>query len=295
MWNIPVLLLASSLALAASPRFHAEPYAGSTWVGDGGLSRDSLLLQAEGIAAGRDGSVYISDAQTHRIRRITPAGTIETIAGTGVSGLSGDGGPAIEAQLSAPYGLALDASSNLFIADLGNRRIRRIATNGTISTVATGFTSPRNVAVDLAGNLYVADFDASRVYRVTPAGSTSVLIGPDTLDHPAGLAVDRAGALYIGDTGHHTVWKWQNGSLSPAAAALSPTGLAFDALNRLLIADPGGAAGTLVARDVATAPNGTIFTTDGRLVRRILTGLTTVIAGRGDSARGIPAPPSRPA
>lgn len=280
-----LFLLVATLALAG-PRYSVEPFAGSDWVGDGGPSRDSLLLQASGLATDSLGNLYISDAQTHRVRRINAAGIIETVAGTGVSGLSGDGGPATRAQLSAPYGLATDDQGNLYIADLGNRRVRRVGRDGVITTIASGLVSPRNLALDSAGNLYISDFDASRVYQFPLAGIPALIAGPERVDHPAGIAVDRAGALYIGDTGHHTVWKWQAGTFAKTATATSPTGLAFDAAGNLLIADPGGASGTLIALDVAATPTGVVYTTDGRLVRRSAASITTVIAGRGDPARG---------
>ncbi len=230
-----------SLALAASVGY-AAPYsarviAGSGWIGDNGPSRDSLIFQAEGLAADRDGNLYIADAQANRVRQITPAGVIRTIAGTGVAGYSGDGGPATAAQLSAPYGLAVDNAGNLFIADLGNRRIRRVARDGTISTVApeTVFRAPRNVAVDGAGVLYVSDFESGSVYRI----GTSVAVVA-LLKFPAGLALDRSGTLYIGETGTHLVRKLENGVVRTVATVQTPTGLAFDAQGTLHVADAAG-------------------------------------------------------
>lgn len=285
MRNIAVFLLAP-LLLLAGPRYQVEPFAGSNWIGDGGPAREALLFQSEGIAADRDGNVYLSDAQAHRVRRIRPNGMIETVAGTGSSGLAGDGGPATDAQLSAPYGLAIDSGGNLYIADLGNRRVRLVTRDGLITTVASGFQAPRNVAIDVVGNLYVSDFNASRVARISPSGQITTLADANTIDHPAGLTVDRGGAVYIGDTGNRAIWKWQSGFLAKHAVAQTPTGLAVDASGKLWIADPGGAAGTLLARDVTVAPNGTLYTTDGRLIRRSFAGTTLVIAGLGDPARG---------
>ena len=142
--------------------------AGSDWVGDNGLATQALLFQAEGLATDAAGNLYIAEAQGHRVRQVSPSGVIRTIAGTGQAGFSGDGGPAAAAQLNAPYGLVCDNRGNLYIADLGNARVRRVARDGTIATVAsTPLISPRNLAIDLGGNLYISDFDGQRVYRIT--------------------------------------------------------------------------------------------------------------------------------
>jgi uncharacterized protein (TIGR03437 family) len=275
-----LLALLAWFPLAAAPRFDVQPFAGSAWVGDGGIARDSLLLQAEGLAADRDGNLYVADAQTHRVRRITPAGLIDTIAGTGVAGFSGDGGPAREARLNAPYGLAVDAAGNLYIADLGNHRVRRVARDGTITTVSAAFETPRNLALDAAGRLYVSDFTRHCVYRLGPGGAEIAASAP--LRFPAGLAIGPDGALYVGDTGNRLVRRLANGVWSSVAEALAPTGLAFDSSGRLHIAD----IATNGARDLAFGPGNVLYTTDGRLVRRITSTSTVVIAGRGDPARG---------
>ena len=291
------MLLASSMAYAAPPIYQVRALAGSDWIGDGGAARDSLLFQAEGLAADRDGNLYIADAQSHRVRQITPAGVISTFAGTGAAGFSGDGGPASEARLSSPYGLAVDPVGNLYIADLGNRRVRRVARDGRISTIAAEvpFRAPRNVAADLAGNLYVSDFESGSVYRISTTGTTSVVA---LLKFPAGLAVDRNGSLYVGETGTHSVRKLVNGAVQSIATVQTPTGLAFDTLGTLYVADASGGGifripltGTaaplvIAARDVAAGTGGVLYSTDGRLVRRIVSTGNTVIAGRGDTAHG---------
>lgn len=104
--------------------------------GDGGPATAAQLDDPSGIAIGPDGSLYISDTNNQRIRRVAPGGTISTVAGTGTGGFSGDGGQAVNAALNGPAALAIDASGNLYIADQGNGRIRMISTTGIITTVA---------------------------------------------------------------------------------------------------------------------------------------------------------------
>jgi glucose/arabinose dehydrogenase len=104
--------------------------------GDGGLATAAQLNQPHGVAVGPDGSLYIADSNTFRIRRVAPDGTITTVAGTGVFGFSGEGGPATAAQLNTPYGVAVGPDGSLYIADSNNFRIRRVAPDGTITTVA---------------------------------------------------------------------------------------------------------------------------------------------------------------
>lgn len=260
--------------LCATALFGAGSYtistiAGSDWVGDGGPAIGAILLQSEGVAADNAGNVYIADASDHRVRRVAKNGTIETVAGTGVFGFSGDGGPAIQAQLNSPYGLSLDAQGNLYIADLGNARIRRVALDGTITTIAGGgavpaggandgspatmvaLSAPRNLAFDGSGNLYISDFNGERVYLLTPNGSLTTFVGtgavgsagdngPATvaqLNHPAGLAFDAQGSLYIADSGNHLVRRVTQGAITSYARASTPAGLTFDGIGNLYIAD----------------------------------------------------------
>jgi uncharacterized protein (TIGR03437 family) len=234
------------------------------------------LQQPEGIAFDGLGSVYVADAGENRVRKIAPDGTIKTLAGSGQAGFSGDGGPAISARLNHPYGIALDLTGNLYIADLGNARVRMIDTAGNISTVAGGGTSaisgspgpaataaqlsaPRNVAIDIPGNLYISDFNAQQIYRVTPAGVISVFAGTGTagyagdggdatmaqIAYPAGLTTDAFGNLYIADSGNNCVRRVWYGAISTIAVNVpSPTGVAVDALGHIYAASSSTTSGT---------------------------------------------------
>jgi uncharacterized protein (TIGR03437 family) len=223
-------------ALAASPPvYQLTTVAGSDQVGDGGQAIAAQVSQPEGIVVDPAGNLYIADAANNRVRKVTPAGAISTVAGNGHQGFSGDNGPGSAAQLNQPYGLALDAAGNLYIADYGNQRVRAVGTNGNITTVAGDGPNgtyadggpataalllyPRDLATDPAGNLYISEFDGHRVRRVAPGGTISTVAGigvagyggdggPATaaqLNQPAGLALDGAGNLYIVDSGNFRI------------------------------------------------------------------------------------------
>jgi len=162
-------------------------------IADGGLASSGKLGMrfGAGIAVDATGNLYI--AEDERVRKITSAGVIRTIAGNGTPGFSGDGGPAISAQLNIPMGIAIDTDGNLYIADSGNVRIRKVTTEGVIRTVAgngtTGlagdggvateakFNEPTGVAVDSGGNLYIADRGNGRIRKVTKDGRITTVAG----------------------------------------------------------------------------------------------------------------------
>ena len=162
--------------------------------GDGGPAVEAELYNPAGVAVDSAGNVYIADSRTDRIRKVDSTGTITTIAGTGRFGFSGDGGPAVEAELFNPAGVAVDSAGNVYIADSWNQRIRKIDSTGTITTIAGtgefGFSgdggqaveaedlrNPRGVAVDSAGNVYIADVSDHRIRKVDSTGTITTIAG----------------------------------------------------------------------------------------------------------------------
>src|ERR1700733_11127942 len=123
------------------PNAWPQPYTISTIAGaprlrDGSAANSAPLREPFSVAVDQSGNLYIADALDNRIRKVDSSGIISTYAGNGLPGYSGDRGPASAAQLDFPVGIALDAKGNMYIADQGNSVVRRIATDGTINTVA---------------------------------------------------------------------------------------------------------------------------------------------------------------
>ncbi len=159
--------------------------------GDGGPALAAMFHQPTDVVADPTGGVLVADQYNQRIRRIDPSGRVSTVAGSGSTfgGFSGDGGPAVAAQLSYPSGIALDGSGNLFVADWGNHRIRRVDRDGTISTLAEippgGHSILAGIAVDGAGNVYLSQARPGRVLKFTAGGAAGTLIGSDDPEAPA--------------------------------------------------------------------------------------------------------------
>ena len=174
-----------------------------SYSGDGGPAGQAQLGGPSGAAFDLAGNLYFADVLNDRIRRISPAGIITTFAGKGTPGFSGDGGPAINAQLNlsgaldGKVGLAIDPAGNLYIADGGNKRIRKVSGSGVITTAAAA--SGPDVAVDGGGNIYVSD--SGNILRISPAGVIATIAqgtGP--------LVLDSGGNLYFsGQTGFNFV------------------------------------------------------------------------------------------
>ena len=267
---VPFLITLSLAAEAAMPQYTVTTLAGSNASGDGNSGTDVLLLQPEGVAFDAGGNLYIADAADHRVRMMTTDGIVTTIAGTGEPGFSGDGGAASAAQLNRPYGVGADAAGNVYIADLGNARVRRVDTHGLISTVAGGgnetpgtsaasanaldaqLISPRNVAVAPDGSVYFSDFDGQRVYHLDSSGALTVVAGTGTrgfygdggsptlaeLAYPAGLTIDANGSVYVADSGNGRVRMISSGTITTVASAGGVVDVKLDRIGDLYVAAP---------------------------------------------------------
>ncbi|MFE9898609.1 hypothetical protein ACFYPT_40415, partial [Streptomyces sp. NPDC005529] len=161
--------------------------------GDGGPAHQATLNCPRGVAVGPDGTVYIADTMSSRVRRIGADGIITTLAGTGQNGFSGDGGPARQATLSSPEGVSVGPDGTVYIADTFNQRVRRIGADGIITTLAgTGQPAfggdggpahqallgyPTSVAVASDGTVYIADTSNQRVRRIGADGIITTLAG----------------------------------------------------------------------------------------------------------------------
>ncbi|MBS1813932.1 MAG: Ig-like domain repeat protein [Acidobacteria bacterium] len=250
--------------------------------GSAGTAGDGLsALQAQVNSPGAllldgAGDLYIADSGNHAIRKLVLAtGKLITIAGhLGVQGSAGDNGPANQAYLNTPEGLAMDAAGNLYIADTGNSVVRKIdAATGNITTFAgtitvAGFSgdgqaatsatlnTPWGLTTDTNGNLYIADPNSARIRKVSSAGIITTLAVQQPLKDPSAILVDAAGNFYIADSGHNQVLKMSattgqitvaagNGSIgtvvdgipAPGSTIYGPYALALDGKGNLFISD----------------------------------------------------------
>ena len=200
---------------------------------DGLQATVSRLNYPMSVAVDASNNWYIADSQNNRVRKVKPNGVISTLAGNGTTNYTGDGGVATSAALNLPVGVAVDAARNVFIVDSGNHCIRKVGTNGVITTVAgngtMGFfgdggiatnanlTSPLNVTVDTVGNLLIADTGNNRIRQVGTNGIITTIAGRNlndgdfatnaTLSSVSGVSFDAAGNLFVADTRNNRIRK----------------------------------------------------------------------------------------
>ncbi|MET7390620.1 NHL repeat-containing protein [Streptomyces sp. NPDC005529] len=279
----------------------------SGFSGDGGPAHHATLSTPRSMAVGPDGSLYIADTFNHRIRRIAADGTITTLAGTGQSGFSGDDGPAHHATLHCPEGVAVGPDGTVHIVDTFNHRVRRIAADATITTLAgtgqPGFSGddgpahhaqlhfPTNVAVGPDGTVYIADISNHRVRRVTTNGIITTVAGTGqhgyggdggpahhaALAAPRSMAVGPEGSLYIADTFNHRIRRIAADGTITTLAGTGQSGFSGDD-------GPAHHATLSAPRSLAVRSDGTVYVADmfNHRIRRIAADATiTTLAGTG--------------
>ena len=255
------------------------------------------FVEPFGIAVAPDGVIYVSDGGSHRVRRITVDGRVETLAG-GIRGFRD--GPGTSARFDTPSGIALDAGGVLYVADTGNHAVRRITRDGVVETLAgdgspgnddgspARFNGPVGVAVDASGRVIVADTYNDRIRAIAPDGIVSTLAGGPTpgaddgmaadarFDTPCGVNVDAGGVIHVADTGNGAVRRIEPGGVVTTIA------LEADGTPLRPIAVAGGADGGLYVSDER-----------GRVVEIDRTGQTRTIAGNGLGFRDGPGSEAR--
>jgi uncharacterized protein (TIGR03437 family) len=307
---LPSVLLSASLVLAQGT---INTYAGNDaiFAGAGQPATAAQLVNPSYMAFDAQGNVYFSATGLAMVLKVSAAtGVISVVAGTGLStGGGGDGGPAVGAALGAPRGLAFDSTGNLYIADTSGCDVRKVDTNGIITTVAgaggAGFagdggfatkallSSPTGIAVDKSGNLYIADRLNQRIRMVTAstgiittiAGSNTTGLSGDggpatqaTFTYPTSIAVDSSGNIFVADANNVAIRKISTSGIITTVAGNGQGGFAGDggAANKAQLGLPTG---------VTVDASGNLYIADSsnQRIRMVTasTGIITTIAGTG--------------
>lgn len=304
--NIFVSDTQSHRVIRIGPDGTQETYAGTGvrgFSGDGGPASEARIGSPLGLSVGPDGCLYISDNGNRRVRKVTPAGIITTVAGSGSSGSGGDGGPAADAQFAYVGAVAADAAGNLYIADTTNHRVRKVDILGIITNFAGtgtgGFSGdggpaadaelnrPLGVAVGPGQEVYIADTVNGRVRVVDTEGNISTFAGGGNstedgvptdyrLTSPYGLTVSSTGIVYIANWSGNTVVR-STASLIEKVAGTGAAGFTGDG-------GPALDARLNVPQDVAILEDGgnvTVFfsSSENNRVRSVTNGNITTVAG----------------
>jgi len=242
-----------------------------------GVGTKASFNEPVGLAVDEGGNVYVADRNNHAIRKITPDGIVDTLAGSGNPDFAD--GEGLAASFNTPHGVAVDESGNVYVADAGNNRIRKITASGNVTTLAgsgivgnadglgeeASFNLPNSVAIDGSGNVYVADRFNHRIRKISPNGAVTTLAGSGiegnadglrkeaSFNQPSGIAIDGIGNVYVADYLNHRIRKIApNGLVSTlvgsgnpgsedgygsAASFNKPYGIAVDAGGAVYVAD----------------------------------------------------------
>ncbi len=273
--------------------------------GDGGAATNARLDAPHSVAVDASGSLFIADYDNQRIRTVNTNGIIRTVAGNGTAAYAGDGGAATNASLSWPEGVAVDATGNLFIADCGNSVIRKVDTNGIITTIAGGGTMgysgdggpatnaslsyPFGVTVDGLGNLFIADYYNNCIRKVSTNGIIRTVAGNGTngysgdggpainarLNWPNGVTTDVPGNLFVADTGNNVIRKVDTNGIITTVVGNGTNGYSGDggAATNASLSEPKG---------VSLDASGNLFIADYASIRKVDTnGIISTVAGTG--------------
>lgn len=312
-----LLCLLTFLPFAASSQYYISAVAGNGTTGttgDGGQATAAQLVSPSGLAADAAGNIYISDLNT--VRKVSPSGIITTIAGTGVSGYSGDGGPATAAQFYRGMKMVVDATGNLLMADMMNNRVRKISPSGIITTVAgngsgtpfvpglqataTSFGNIFSVRLNAAGEMLVSDVGNHRVVKVSTSGIVSVVAGtgvagndgeggPATaakLNFPVGFEVDATGNMYVSQDETDNIRMINAAGIITTVVGTGVAGFSGDG-------GPATAAQISNPNGIHIDASGNIYIADQQnfRIRKVMGGIINTIAGstNGYSGDGGPA------
>lgn len=290
MKNIQIAIIIL-LAFTLSANAQVTLFAGSgSSLGDGGPATAAMLSGTQGICSDGYGNVYILQQGVGRVRKVTPAGIITTVAGNGTTGFSGDGGPATAAKFNG-YGLSCDLAGNLYIGDWNNNRVRKVdASTGIITTIAgngsgstsgdggpataAGINRPIGAAVDMAGNLFISEYSGGRIRRVD--ASTGIITTLATgMAGPCQITTDFPGNVFVATQSGGRIYKiTPSGTVITMAGGGSGSGSGVPATSVNL----GGVEG------VAVDCGGNIFIADnGSSLRKVDTaGIITTVASSGN-------------
>ena len=276
--NLYVVDHLNNLIRKITPAGVVTTFAGSGAIGkQDGTGTAATFNNPTGIAVDRAGNVYVADESNNLIRKITPAGVVTTLAGSGQSGSQDGQGTA--ASFSNPSGIAVDVAGNVYVTDLINNKIRKITPGGLVTTLAgsgfsgsadgTGaaatFNQPYGIAVDQQGNVFVTDWGNDLIRKITPTGVVTTIAGSGSagladgigsaasFNQPFGIAVDEHGDLYVADTGNEEIReitpaglvttvagdgkKGSSDGISGSATFYQPTGVVSDGAGNIYIAD----------------------------------------------------------